>query len=173
MNRNRHGGNLRHCSKSAYRRICARGRNTCFRAARDYIVNYSLLRRLGGAGLCLHYGRVGRRRAVRRLRPGVFMSTGYSYLNCRILERFAEILGRDGIRAASGRETAGRGSRARCWRSGMTPQTARSLRPAPQACQAFAPVAGNHSRSRTRRARQSCVRDDLVSCDYRFTTGNL
>ena len=56
-----------------------------------YIVNYSYYGDWAGPS----YACDSPEGAKSAVTPGIFMSTGYSYLNCRLISRFASILGRE------------------------------------------------------------------------------
>ncbi len=101
--------------------------------------------------------------------PGVFMSTGYSYYNCRLLAEFARLLGR----GADEKQYAALAEKIRAamlekWYDGSR----RTFATGSMACQAFAlwlDLAPEADRAAIARA----LRDDLAAADYRFTTGNL
>ncbi|NLG23941.1 MAG: hypothetical protein GX558_01190, partial [Clostridiales bacterium] len=131
-----------------------------------YIVNYSYYGDWAGPEYACDPRPGGAQSAVT---PGVFMSTGYSYYNCALLAKFADLLG-DGEAAARYRELAGRIRQAMLdkWYDSKTGVVATGS----QGCQAFAlwldilPEAGRAAAARV-------MRDDLVHSDYHFTTGNL
>ena len=130
-----------------------------------YIVGYSYYGDWAGPS----YACEAEEKAKSAVTPGQFMSTGYSYYNCVLLERFARILGRE-EQAEKYRALAGEIRRAMLekW---YDPQTAQ-MATGSQACQAFSLWLGILPESDRARAAKH-MRDDLVSREYRFTTGNL
>lgn len=68
----------------------------------NWIVNYSYYGDWAGPLDSCQKEPDGHPGAASAVTPGIFMSTGYSYLNCRLLERFARILGfeKDAVRHA-------------------------------------------------------------------------
>ena len=107
--------------------------------------------------------------AESKVTPKEFMSSGYSYYNCRLLERFCGVLNRR-EEEARWREQAERIRRAMldAW---YDAQNARMCTGS-QGCQAFSLWLGLLPEEDARRAARR-LRDELVACDYRFTTGNL
>ena len=101
--------------------------------------------------------------------PEVFMSTGYSYHNCRMLSTFAAALGRDAD-AKHWAEMAGR-VRAALMDKWYDPAEAK-LCTGSQACQVFGLWLGIIPEADAPRAARR-VHDELAASDYRFTTGNL
>lgn len=101
--------------------------------------------------------------------PGEFMSTGYSYLNCRVLRDMARVLGRDGDAARWAEEAARvrEAMLARWYDAGSAVMATGS-----QACQAFALWLGIIPEADVPRAARR-IHDELVATDYRLTTGNL
>ena len=160
----RHGGNLR-LLKNAYPHLCAWEKYLLSRSE-GFIVDYSYYGDWAAPVYACVTNESGEG-AQSAVTPGQFMSTGYSYLNCRILERFAEILGED---SAFWRETAEKIRRAMLekW---YDPETAR-IATGSEGCQAFALWLKLLPEQDTPRAAKA-LRDDLVARDYRFTTGNL
>ena len=61
----------------------------------DYIVNYSYYGDWAGPADCCVPGDGVNPGAQSAVTPGIFMSTGYSYFNCTLLEKFATWLGKD------------------------------------------------------------------------------
>ncbi len=61
----------------------------------DYIVNYSYYGDWAGPADCCVPGDGVNPGAPSALTPGIFMSTGYSYFNCTLLEKFANWLGKE------------------------------------------------------------------------------
>ena len=137
--------------------------------SRDYIVDYSYYGDWAAPLYACVPNENGGPGAVSAVTPGVFMSTGYSFLNCRLLSRFAGWLGLPEKRARYS-DLAERIRRAMLekWYDAGTGRVATGS----QACQAFAlwldllPEEGRAAAARL-------MRDDLVRRDYRFTTGNL
>ncbi len=130
-----------------------------------YIVDYSYYGDWAGPA----YACQGEDGAVSAVTPGALMSTGYSYLNACLLERFAHILGRR--QAEAEYHELAEGIRAAMLEKWYCPQTA-AMATGSQGCQAFALWLGLIPEADRPRAAQ-LMRDDLVARDYRFTTGNL
>ena len=131
----------------------------------DYIVNYSYYGDWAGPAYACEPND-GARSIVT---PGVFMSTGYSFFNCRTLAEMAEALGREGD-ARKYRALAGRVREAmlRKWYNAADAVFATGS----MACQAFSLWLGIvPEEDRVRAAKK--LRGDLVSAGYAFTTGNL
>ena len=134
----------------------------------DYIVNYGHYGDWAGpAYACVpHSNGDGAESAVT---PSVFMSTGYSYFNCRLLAAFAEAIGR-GEDKARWEDMAGKVKDA-LLRKWYDPQTGRMCTGS-EGCQAFALWLGVIPEEDTAKAAR-LLRDDLAARDFRFTTGNL
>lgn len=101
--------------------------------------------------------------------PEVFMSSGYSYYNCRLLTGVARELGR-GSEADRWEETAEAIRRAMLERWYDAENAVMCT--GSQACQAFALWLGLLPEQDAPRAARR-MRDDLVEKEYRITTGNL
>ena len=131
----------------------------------DYIVNYSYYGDWAGPAYACEPND-GARSIVT---PGVFMSTGYSFFNCRTLAEMAEALGREGD-ARKYRALAGRVREAmlRKWYDAADAVFATGS----MACQAFSLWLGIVPEEDRARAAKK-LRGDLVSAGYAFTTGNL
>lgn len=101
--------------------------------------------------------------------PGVFMSTGYSYFNCRMLADFADLLGmkEDAVRHLQNAESI----RAAMMSKWYDKENAR-FATGSQACQAFALWLDLLPEADAQRA-AAALRDDLLQNGDRFTTGNL
>ncbi len=138
----------------------------CLLAHSDgYIVNYSYYGDWAGPA----YACDQPEGAKSGVTPGVFMSTGYSYYNCRLLARFARLLerGADEAKYAALAEKIGAAMLEKWY-----DREKRVFATGSMACQAFAlwlDLAPEADREAIARA----LRDDLVRADYRFTTGNL
>ncbi len=133
--------------------------------SKDYIVQYSYYGDWAGPA----YACASMEYAISSTTPGILMSTGYSYFNCRTLATYARLLGRKAdeekytdlaakVRAAFLQEW---------WHAENGTVAAGS-----QGAHAFAlwldilPEEG-------RTAAAKALRDDLVEKNYMFTTGNL
>lgn len=101
--------------------------------------------------------------------PKEFMSTGFSYRNCVLLTEFADALGLADD-ARKWRATAGQ-IREAMLAKWYDPASGR-IGTGSQACMAFA-LKLSILPEADRAAIAKALRDDLVSHDYRFTTGNL
>lgn len=101
--------------------------------------------------------------------PGTFMSTGYSFFNCRILESFAKLLNLPDDERMW-REKAEQIRRAMLdkW---YEPQTGK-MATGSQGCQAFSLWLGLLPQSDIPKAAK-LLHDDLAGGGYRLTTGNL
>ena len=134
----------------------------------DYIVNYGHYGDWAGPAYACRTVSMGDG-AESAVTPSVFMSTGYSYFNCRTLAAFAEVIGR-GEEARRWRETAEKVKEA-LLRKWYDPQTGKMCTGS-EACQAFALWLGVIPEEDAAKAAK-LLHDDLVANDYRFTTGNL
>ena len=85
-----HTGNL-DIVREAYPAFCA-WEKCLLNHSDDYIVNYSYYGDWAGPADCCVPGNGVDPGAPSAVTPGIFMSTGYSYLNCRLLARFASWL---------------------------------------------------------------------------------
>ena len=101
--------------------------------------------------------------------PGILMSTGYSYFNCKTLAFFAGLLGMKGkaVKYADLTSKIQRAFLAKWW----NPETA-VVATGSQACQAFSLWLGILPEDKRKQAADA-LHNDLVKNDYRFTTGNL
>jgi alpha-L-rhamnosidase len=99
---------------------------------------------------------------------GILMSTGYSYLNCRLLSEMADALGRSGD-AAKYRSLAGKVQSAflEKWHDGRG-----KIGKGSEGAQAFALWLGILPED-ARQAAADLMAKDLTDRGYRFTTGNL
>jgi alpha-L-rhamnosidase len=142
----------------------------CLLAHSDgFIVNYSYYGDWAGPLYACEYIDKDHPGARAIATPGAYMSSGYSYLNCVLLARFADWLGRPGD-AARHAETAKKikDSVLYKWYDGKTGVMATGS----QACQAFALCLGLIPPTDTAKAAK-VLHDDLVRGEYRLTTGNL
>ena len=143
----------------------ARWENCLLSHSDGFIVNYSYYGDWAGPAYACESAE-GAKSAVT---PGTFMSTGYSYYNCRLLEKFARLLGRTADEA----KYAGlAGKIAAAMLEKWYDRQKKVFATGSMACQAFAlwlDLAPEDDRAAIAQA----LRDDLVKSDYRFTTGNL
>ncbi len=131
----------------------------------NYIVNYSHY----GDWAAPSYACISEECATSSVTPGILMSTGYSYYNCILLEKFAELTGRT-EQTVYYRQMSGKIQKAflKKWVNLETGCVAEGS----QGAQAFAlwleilPI-------ELRQKAADMMRNDLVHNDYRFTTGNL
>ena len=141
----------------------------CLLANSDgYIVNYSHYGDWAGPAYACEGGAEadGARSAVT---PGIFMSTGFSYLNCKLLSAMAGLLDLPEAETkwASTAETV----KAAMLEKWYDPAEARMCTGS-HACQVFSLWLGIIPENDIPRAAK-LLRDDLAANDYRFTTGNL
>lgn len=135
----------------------------------DYIVNYSYYGDWAGPlYACVYYDN-DTPGACSNVTPGVFMSSGFSFMNCKLLSHFAAWLGRDED-ARHYTELAGK-IRAAILKKWYEPSTA-VMATGSQACQAFSLFLGLIPKDDAMKAAK-VLHDDLVKRDYQFTTGNL
>ena len=134
----------------------------------DYIVNYGYYGDWASPSYACSDDAMGDG-AKSAVTPEVFMSTGYSYHNCRMLSTFAAALGR-GADAKHWAEMAGK-VRAALMDKWYDPAEAK-LCTGSQACQVFGLWLGIIPEADAPRAARR-VHDELAASDYRFTTGNL
>lgn len=101
--------------------------------------------------------------------PGIFMSTGYSYFNCRTVAEFADTLGETEL-AAEYRRKADfvRNAMLKKWYNAETGLFATGS----MACLVFPLWLGIYPAD-TAAAAARKLNDDLIAADYKFTTGNL
>jgi len=132
----------------------------------DYIVNYSYYGDWAAPGYACEGGIEG---AKNTETEGILMSTGYSYLNCILLSKMAELIGRDDDTAkyTDLSEKIKSAFLSKWW----NPETA-TVGNGSQGAQAFALWLGLIPDEYCAAAAK-VMRDDLVSRDYKFTTGNL
>ncbi len=130
-----------------------------------YIVNYSYY----GDWAAPSYACVTEEFACSAVTPGILMSTGYSYYNCKLLKRFSEILGYED-KAAYYSDLCEKIAAAfnEKWVNEETGETECGS----MGAYAFALWLGILP-GRCREAAAKRMRDDLVDRDYKFTTGNL
>jgi alpha-L-rhamnosidase len=129
------------------------------------IVNYSFYGDWAGPAYACDHPE-GARSAVT---PGEYMSTGYSYLNCVLLAKFADVLDkRDEAAEWRAKADAIRQAMLDKW---YDPEQAR-MASGSQGCQSFALWLGLIPEGDAPRAAQ-VLRDDLAGSGYRLTTGNL
>jgi len=107
--------------------------------------------------------------AVSAVTPGIFMSTGYSYLNCKLISRFAGLLGKTEEQALWA-DTAKKVKKALLDRWYNAPEA--KMATGSRACQAFTLWLGIVPETDAARMARR-LRDDLAAADYKFTTGNL
>lgn len=131
----------------------------------DYIVNYSYY----GDWAAPSYACVTEEFACSAVTPGILMSTGYSYFNCRLLEKFSNILGYT-EKEKYYKETAEKIADAFC-RKWVDTETG-VIECGSMGAYAFALRLGILP-EKCRKAAARHMRDDLVSRNYMFTTGNL
>jgi alpha-L-rhamnosidase len=130
-----------------------------------YIVNYSYYGDWAGPA----YACVGEDGAKSAVTDGNLMSTGYSYLNCKLLAEFAAVIGRDAEKAKyEDLKTRIREAYLRKW---FNPETG-MVDKGSQASQAFTLWLGLLEREHEAKAAR-IMHDDLQNNDYRITTGNL
>jgi len=158
-----HTGNI-DIIREGYRGFCA-WEECLLKHSDDYIVNYSYYGDWAGPAYACEEAEVARSGVT----PGVYMSTGYSYLNCRLLARMAEWLGM-GDEAKRHREVAEKIRKAMIdkWYNAHEAVMATGS----QAAQAFALWLDIIPEADRQRA-ADYMREDLVKNDYQFTTGNL
>ncbi len=131
----------------------------------DYIVNYSYYGDWAGPA----YACVSPENANSAQTPGIFMSTGFSYYNCVLIEKFAKLLDRADV-ARKYHDIGERIKHAmldKWFDSGSAVMATGS-----QACQAFSLWLGILPEDKRVLAAE-VLHNDLVSANYRFTTGNL
>lgn len=135
----------------------------------DFIVNYSYYGDWAGPLYACEYVDKEHPGARSVVTPGIYMSTGFSYLNCALLARFAGWLGRpeDAGRYAEIAEKI-KSAILKKWYDGKTGAMATGS----QACQAFALCLGLIPAADAKKAAQ-VLHDDLVGRQYQITTGNL
>ena len=130
-----------------------------------YIVNYSYYGDWAGPAYACE-GEDGAKSAVT---DGHLMSTGYSYLNCKLLAEFAGVIGRDAEKAKY--EDLKRRIGEAFLRKWFNPETG-IVDKGSQASQAFSLWLGLIDAAHEAKvAKVMC--DDLRNNDYRITTGNL
>ena len=135
----------------------------------DYIVDYSYYGDWAGPAFACEYINETRPGSRSDVTPGVFMSTGYSYLNCLMLSRFAGTLGYAEDERRYERLAAEiKAAMVDKWYNSETGVMATGS----QACQAFALyldlIAGDDARKAAEH-----LHNELVEGGYKLTTGNL
>lgn len=131
----------------------------------DYIVDYSYYGDWAGPA----YACFDEENAKSKLTPGEFMSTGYSYLNCVLLSKFATILGKE--EEAQHYFQLSENIKNAILKKWFNEETC-IVGTGSHACHAFAlwlKIIPEEYRQRV----CDILKDDLVKNDYRFTTGNL
>ncbi len=134
----------------------------------EYIVNYGHFGDWAGPVYACLKNSMGDG-AESAVTPSTFMSTGYSYYNCRLLSEFAQVLGRDAEKARW-QETAEK-IKAAMLKKWYDPETGK-ICTGSQGAQTFALWLGVIPEEGIAKAARR-IHDDLVANDYRFTTGNL
>lgn len=133
--------------------------------SKDYIVQYSYYGDWAGPA----YACQSDEYAVSAATPGLLMSTGYSYFNCCTLAQFAALLGK--TEQKNHYEALAQKVKAAFLKEWWHEDTAK-VAEGSQGSQAFAlwlDVLPEEHRARA----AAVLHDDLVQCNYRFTTGNL
>ncbi len=133
--------------------------------SRDGIVGYSYY----GDWAAPAYACVGEDGAVNAETEGILMSTGYSYLNCRLLAKMARAIGRDD--RADYYDTLGETVREAFLKKWFDPDTA-MVGSGSQGAHAFA-LWLEILPEDARQAAADRMARDLAARDYHFTTGNL
>lgn len=160
-----HTGNL-DIVREAYPAYCA-WENCLLKHSDGYIVNYSYYGDWAGPADCCVPGNGVDPGAESAVTPGIFMSTGYSYFNCRLLARFAGWLNMPCERK-KWLDTAERVKAAMLGRW-YDPLTA-SFATGSQACLAFALWLGIAPEPARTAAR---LQNAVEQAGWRLTTGNL
>ncbi|MBS5842852.1 MAG: family 78 glycoside hydrolase catalytic domain [Clostridiales bacterium] len=130
-----------------------------------YIVNYSYY----GDWAAPAYACEGEDGAVSAVTPGILMSTGYSYYNCTLLEKFARLLGKEED-VNYYYELSGK-IRAAFLQKWFNPESGK-IATGSQACQVFPLWLGLIPDESTTSAVNVLIQD-LLRRDYQITTGNL
>ena len=131
----------------------------------DGIVNYSYYGDWAGPA----YACESEEGARSRVTPGILMSTGYHYYNAVLLGRMAEVLGDDGERR---RQAADAERIRKAFLAKWYDQQSGTVGTSSQACQAFALCLDILPESGRQKA-ADVLHEDIVSSNYKFTTGNL
>jgi len=140
----------------------------CLLARSDnYIVNYSYYGDWAGPAYACEDGENDGARS--KVTPGVFMSTGYSYFNCRLLAKFAGLVGRD--EAAAYWSCLAEKVKAAMLEKWYNAAEAKMCTGS-QACQAFSLWLGIIPEDDAPRAAKR-IHDELTENGYLLTTGNL
>lgn len=139
--------------------------NVLLERSDDYIVNYSYY----GDWASPAYVCVGEDGANSSVTPGIFMSTGYSYFNCKLLSYFASVLENES-EVIKYNELADKIKTAMLnkWYDKETGIIATGS----QACQSFALWLGIIPQGDEQKAADK-IHDDLILNEYKMTTGNL
>ncbi|MBO6052885.1 MAG: family 78 glycoside hydrolase catalytic domain [Clostridia bacterium] len=134
--------------------------------SRDYIVDYSYYGDWAGPYYACEGAQIDAAKNAET--EGILMSTGYSYLNCRLLAEMAEAVGRTAD-AGKYRDLAGKVKAAFLakWHDGHG-----RVGKGSEGAEAFALWLGILPEE-VRQAAADLMAKDLVERDYRFTTGNL
>ncbi len=133
--------------------------------SKDYIVQYSYY----GDWASPAYACPDEENAVSAVTPGLLMSTGYSYFNCRTLARFAGLLGRkEDEKTYTDLAEKVKEAYLKEWWHADTAKVAEGS----QASQAFTLWLGLLEKDDSVRA-AAVLHEDLVKKNYKFTTGNL
>jgi len=130
-----------------------------------YIVNYSYYGDWAGPA----YACEGEDGAVSAVTPGIYMSTGYLYLNCKLLSEFAELLDMTNEKKKWS-DTAVKVKNA--FLNKWYDASEAKLATGSHACQTFALWLGILPHEDAVRAAKR-LHDDLIAENYNFTTGNL
>ena len=158
-----HGGDLS-VIKENYNNY-ARWENCLLENSEGFIVRYSYYGDWAGPA----YACMSGENAKSAVTPGEFMSTGFSYYNCRLLKLFSELLNKTDEAAkydALSQKIAS--AMLDKWYDAKT----RRFAPNSMACRAFAlwlDILPEEDRAFIAKG----LRDDLVQNEYLFTTGNL
>ena len=136
--------------------------NALLERSDDYIVNYSYY----GDWASPAYACVGEDGANSSVTPGIYISTGFSYFNCKLLAYFAGVLGYE-AEAAKYNDLKDKIKQAILdkWYDSETAVMATGS----QACQSFALWLGLIDDQRA----ADLIHADLIANEYKITTGNL
>lgn len=115
------------------------------------------------------YACLSQENAVNAVTPGVLMSTGYSYYNCRLLADFARRTGRT---EAEAKYTTAAEAVKKAFLDKWFDRETGVVATGSMGCQAFALWLGILPAECEEKAAR-VMHDDLVARNYRFTTGNL
>ena len=155
-----HTGN-KNVIKNAYDGYAA-WENVLLERSDDYIVNYSYY----GDWASPAYACVGDDGANSAVTPGIYISTGFSYFNCKLLSYFAGVLGYEAeVVKYNGLADKIKQAILTKWYDSETAVMATGS----QACQSFALWLGLIDDQRA----ADKIHEDLVANEYKITTGNL